>query len=31
MARSIWTGTISCGLLSVPVRMFPPTESKGLK
>jgi DNA end-binding protein Ku len=31
MARSIWTGTISFGLVSVPVRMFPATESKELK
>jgi non-homologous end joining protein Ku len=30
MARSIWTGTISFGLVSVPVRMFPATESKEL-
>lgn len=28
MARSIWTGTISFGLVSVPVRMFPATELK---
>ncbi len=31
MARSIWTGTISFGLVSVPVRMFPATQSKELK
>jgi DNA end-binding protein Ku len=31
MARSIWSGTISFGLVSVPVRMFPATESKELK
>jgi DNA end-binding protein Ku len=31
MPRSIWTGTISFGLVSVPVRMFPATESKELK
>ncbi|MEP6976817.1 MAG: hypothetical protein ABI948_02060 [Thermoleophilia bacterium] len=31
MARSIWTGTISFGLVSVPVRMFSATESKELK
>jgi DNA end-binding protein Ku len=31
MARSIWSGTISFGLVSVPVRMFPATESKELR
>jgi DNA end-binding protein Ku len=31
MARSIWTGTISFGLVSVPVRMFTATESKELR
>src|SRR5919202_3282829 len=31
MPRSIWTGTISFGLVSVPVRMFTATESKELK
>jgi DNA end-binding protein Ku len=31
MARPIWTGTISFGLVSVPVRMFSATESKELK
>jgi len=29
--RSIWSGTISFGLVSVPVRMFTATESKELK
>jgi DNA end-binding protein Ku len=29
--RSIWRGTISFGLVSVPVRMFAATESKELK
>lgn len=29
--RSIWTGTISFGLVSVPVRMFTATESKELR
>jgi DNA end-binding protein Ku len=29
--RAIWTGTISFGLVSVPVRMFPATESKELR
>ena len=29
--RPIWTGTISFGLVSVPVRMFPATESKELR
>src|ERR671936_2022343 len=29
--RSIWRGTISFGLVSVPVRMFPATESKELR
>jgi DNA end-binding protein Ku len=31
MARSIWSGTISFGPVSVPVRMFTATESKELK
>jgi DNA end-binding protein Ku len=31
MARSIWSGTISFGLVSVPVRMYTATESKELK
>jgi non-homologous end joining protein Ku len=30
MPRSLWTGTISFGLVSVPVRMFSATESKEL-
>ena len=30
-ARSIWTGSISFGLVSVPVRMFSATESKELR
>ena len=29
--RAIWTGTISFGLVSVPVRMFTATESKELR
>jgi DNA end-binding protein Ku len=31
MARPIWSGTISFGLVSVPVRMYSATESKELK
>jgi len=31
MARSLWTGTISFGLVSVPVRMFSATQSKELR
>jgi len=31
VARSIWTGVISFGLVSIPVRMFTATESKELK
>jgi DNA end-binding protein Ku len=31
MPRSLWSGTISFGLVSVAVRMFPATESKELK
>jgi DNA end-binding protein Ku len=31
MARSIWSGAISFGLVSVPVKMFTATESKELK
>jgi DNA end-binding protein Ku len=30
-ARSIWTGTISFGLVSIPVRMFSATQSKELR
>jgi non-homologous end joining protein Ku len=29
--RPIWSGTISFGLVSVPVRMFPATNSKELR
>jgi DNA end-binding protein Ku len=31
MPRAIWSGTISFGLVSVPVRMFSATESKELR
>ena len=31
MARSIWSGTISFGLVSVPVKMVTATESKELR
>src|SRR4051812_33667836 len=31
MPRAIWSGAISFGLVSVPVRLFPATESKELK
>ena len=31
MPRAIWSGAISFGLVSVPVRMFTATESKELK
>jgi DNA end-binding protein Ku len=31
VARAIWSGTISFGLVSVPVRMYTATESKELK
>jgi DNA end-binding protein Ku len=31
MARSIWSGTISFGLVSVPVKMFTATSSKELR
>jgi DNA end-binding protein Ku len=31
VARSIWSGMISFGLVSIPVRMFTATESKELK
>jgi DNA end-binding protein Ku len=31
MPRPIWSGTISFGLVSVPVRMFPATQSKELR
>jgi DNA end-binding protein Ku len=29
--RSLWSGSISFGLVSVPVQLYPATESKGLK
>jgi DNA end-binding protein Ku len=29
--RPIWSGTISFGLVGVPVRMFPATQSKELR
>jgi hypothetical protein len=31
MPRALWSGVISFGLVSVPVRMFPATESKELR
>ena len=31
MPRAIWSGTISFGLVSVPVRMYTATESKELR
>jgi DNA end-binding protein Ku len=31
MPRSIWTGSISFGLVSVPVRLFTATESKEVR
>ena len=31
VARAIWSGTISFGLVSVPVRMYAATESKELR
>jgi DNA end-binding protein Ku len=31
MARSLWTGALSFGLVSVPVRMFSATQSKELR
>ena len=31
MPRAIWSGAISFGLVSVPVRLFTATESKELK
>jgi non-homologous end joining protein Ku len=31
VTRSIWSGAISLGLVSVGVRMFPATESKELR
>jgi DNA end-binding protein Ku len=31
MARAIWTGSISFGLVSIPVRMYSATESKELR
>jgi DNA end-binding protein Ku len=31
MARAVWTGTISFGLVSVPVRLFPATRRKDVR
>ena len=31
MARSLWSGTLSFGLVSVPVRLVGATESKELR
>jgi DNA end-binding protein Ku len=31
MPRSVWTGTLSFGLVSIPVSLFPATESKDVR
>jgi DNA end-binding protein Ku len=31
MARSVWTGTLSFGLVSIPVSLYPATESKDVR
>ena len=31
MARAIWSGTISFGLVSVPVKLFPATEQRDIR
>lgn len=31
MARSVWTGTITFGLVSIPVGLYPATESKDVR
>lgn len=31
MARSVWTGTLSFGLVSIPVALYPATESKEVR
>src|SRR5256885_9224230 len=31
MARAVWTGTISFGLVSVPVRLYPATRRKDVR
>jgi DNA end-binding protein Ku len=31
MARSVWTGTLSFGLVSIPVALYPATESKDVR
>jgi DNA end-binding protein Ku len=31
MARAVWTGTISFGLVTIPVRLFPATEPKDVR
>ena len=31
MPRTMWKGAISFGLVSIPIRLYPATEEKGLK
>ena len=31
MARSIWTGAVSFGLVSIPVKLYPATEEKTVR
>ena len=31
MARAVWSGTISFGLVSVPVRLYPATRRKDVR
>src|SRR5919201_857542 len=31
MARPIWTGTVSFGLVSIPIKLFPATEPKQVR
>ncbi len=31
MARAIWTGTISFGLVNIPVRAYPATRRKDVR
>ncbi|TME47848.1 MAG: hypothetical protein E6I60_13950, partial [Chloroflexi bacterium] len=31
MARSVWSGTISFGLVSVPVRLYPATRRQDVR
>jgi DNA end-binding protein Ku len=31
MARAVWTGSLSFGLVTIPVRLYPATEPKDVR